>query len=137
MQADNTVYVAIELSVSSWLVAARLPGVEKSRLHRLEGGDAAALLKTIAELVNRHAKGNPIGVQKGPLSLRSPRSHWRFFVRLNGAVSLPRPDIRRARCLLRSRMAFRPSPWRRAASLTAASTVPGLDRSGLAVRRGS
>jgi transposase len=50
MPADNTVYVAIELSVSSWLVAARLPGVETSRLHRLEGGDATALLKTIADL---------------------------------------------------------------------------------------
>jgi transposase len=50
MPADNIVYVSIELSVSSWLVAARLPGVEKSRLHRLEGGDATALLKTIADL---------------------------------------------------------------------------------------
>src|SRR5208283_5000836 len=37
-----TIRVAIELSVSTWLVAARLPGVEKSRLYRLEGGDAAA-----------------------------------------------------------------------------------------------
>jgi hypothetical protein len=37
MPFENTVYVAIELSVSSWVVAARLPGVEKSRLHRLEG----------------------------------------------------------------------------------------------------
>src|SRR3954464_2462364 len=50
MPADNIVYVSIELSVLSWLVAARLPGVEKSRLHRLEGGDATALLKTIADL---------------------------------------------------------------------------------------
>jgi transposase len=50
MPTKNIVYVAIELSVSSWLVAARLPGVEKSRLHRLEGGDAAGLLKAIADL---------------------------------------------------------------------------------------
>jgi transposase len=50
MPAENIVYVAIELSVSSWLVAARLPGVEKSRLHRLEGGDVAGLLKVIADL---------------------------------------------------------------------------------------
>jgi transposase len=50
MQTENTVYVAIELSVSSWVVAARMPGLEKSRLHRLEGGDTAALLKTIADL---------------------------------------------------------------------------------------
>jgi transposase len=50
MPVENTVYVSIELSVSSWLVAARLPGIEKSRLHRLDGGDTAALLKTIADL---------------------------------------------------------------------------------------
>jgi transposase len=50
MPSDNTVYVAIELSLSSWVVAARLPGIEKPRLHRLEGGDAAALLQTIADL---------------------------------------------------------------------------------------
>ena len=41
---------AIELAVSSWLVAARLPGAEKVRLHRIEGGDTAALLALIAEL---------------------------------------------------------------------------------------
>ena len=50
MPSDNTVYVALELSLSSWVVAARLPGIEKPRLHRLEGGDAAALLQTIADL---------------------------------------------------------------------------------------
>lgn len=50
MPSENTVHVAIELSVSSWLVAARLPGVNKSRLHRLEGGDTVALLRTIADL---------------------------------------------------------------------------------------
>ncbi len=46
MPSENTVHVAIELSVSSWLVAARLPGIDKSRLHRLEGGDMAVLLRT-------------------------------------------------------------------------------------------
>src|SRR5271167_1925192 len=50
MPSENTVYVAIELSVSSWLVAARLPGTNKARLHRLEGGNTTALLKLIAEL---------------------------------------------------------------------------------------
>jgi transposase len=50
MPSEETVYIAIELSLSSWLVAARVPGVEKPRLHRLEGGDVAALLKTIADL---------------------------------------------------------------------------------------
>lgn len=49
MPSENTVHVAIELSVSSWLVAARLPGIDKSRLHRLEGGDTVSLLRTIAD----------------------------------------------------------------------------------------
>ena len=38
-----TVHLAIELSRSVWLVAARLPGVEKPSLHRIGGGDTAAL----------------------------------------------------------------------------------------------
>lgn len=50
MLSENTVHIAIELSVSSWLVAARLPGAEKSRLHRIEGGDTTALLALIAKL---------------------------------------------------------------------------------------
>ncbi len=36
MSSENTVYIAIELSVSSWLVAARLPNTNKARLHRLD-----------------------------------------------------------------------------------------------------
>src|SRR3954465_13583643 len=50
MPSKNIVHIAIELSVSSWLVAARLPGAEKSRLHRITGGDTTALLALIAEL---------------------------------------------------------------------------------------
>jgi hypothetical protein len=38
MSIENIVFVAIELSFSSWLVAARLPGTERVRLHRIEGG---------------------------------------------------------------------------------------------------
>jgi len=53
MPSENIIHIAIELSVSSWLVAARLPDADKSRLHRLEGGDAAALLAHIAELRSR------------------------------------------------------------------------------------
>src|SRR5712675_2134934 len=53
MPSESTVHIAIELSVSSWLVAARLPGAEKSRLHRIEGGDTAALLGLFAELRSR------------------------------------------------------------------------------------
>src|SRR4051794_8274619 len=50
MPSKNIVHIAIELSVSSWLVAARLPGADKSRLHRITGGDTTALLALIAEL---------------------------------------------------------------------------------------
>ena len=53
MPSENIIHIAIELSVSSWLVAARLPGADKSRLQRLEGGDAAALLAHIVELRSR------------------------------------------------------------------------------------
>jgi transposase len=53
MPSETIVHVAIELSTSSWLVAARLPGAKRPRLHRIEGGDAAALLTLIAELRSR------------------------------------------------------------------------------------
>ena len=50
MPSENRVLIAIELSVSSWFVAVRLPGSEKSRLHRVEGGDTTALLALIRDL---------------------------------------------------------------------------------------
>lgn len=50
MPSENTIHIAIELSVTSWLVAVRLPGADKSRLHHLEGGGTKALLALIAEL---------------------------------------------------------------------------------------
>jgi transposase len=53
MPSENTVHIAIELSVSSWLVAARLPGIEKPRLRCIKGGDTTALLALIAELRSR------------------------------------------------------------------------------------
>ena len=53
MPSENTIRIAIELSLSSWLVAVRLPGAEKSRLHRIEGGDATALLTLICEQRSR------------------------------------------------------------------------------------
>ena len=46
--ADTTVYVALELSRAIWLVAVRLPGVEKLVFHRLEAGDTARLLGFVA-----------------------------------------------------------------------------------------
>jgi transposase len=53
MPSENRVLIAIELSVSSWFVAVRLPGSEKSRLHRVEGGDTTALLALISDLRSR------------------------------------------------------------------------------------
>src|SRR6266481_4272250 len=53
MPSETTIHVAIELSVSSWLVATRPPGAEKPRLHHIEGGDTTALLALIAELRTR------------------------------------------------------------------------------------
>ena len=53
MPSETAIHLANELSVSSWLVAARPPGVEKSRLHHIEGGDTTALLALIAELRTR------------------------------------------------------------------------------------
>ena len=53
MPSENLVYVALELSASSWLIAARLPGVEKSQLHRMRAGDTTTLLAVIAELRSR------------------------------------------------------------------------------------
>ncbi|CAP55499.1 hypothetical protein GDI1556 [Gluconacetobacter diazotrophicus PA1 5] len=42
MSSENAIHIAIELSVSSWLVAVKtISGATKSRLHRLEGGDAS------------------------------------------------------------------------------------------------
>lgn len=41
---NPTILLAIELSVSTWLVAARVPWSEKPHLHRIDGGDTAALL---------------------------------------------------------------------------------------------
>jgi transposase len=55
MPSEHTIRIAIELSASSWLVAARLPGGEKSRLYRIEGGDTATLLARINELRSQAA----------------------------------------------------------------------------------
>jgi hypothetical protein len=51
-----TILLAIELSASTWLVAARVPGSEKPHLHRIEGGDTVALLTLISSLRARVAR---------------------------------------------------------------------------------
>jgi hypothetical protein len=54
---NSTILLAIELSASTWLVAARVPGLEKPHLHRIDGGDTAALLALISSLRARAARG--------------------------------------------------------------------------------
>src|SRR6202048_4072853 len=54
---NPTILLAIELSASTWLVAARVPGLEKPHLHRIDGGDTAALLSLISSLRARAARG--------------------------------------------------------------------------------
>jgi transposase len=61
---DHIIYVAIELSRSTWLVAARLPRAEKPQLHRIAGGDTTALLTLLSSLRARMTSklGAAIGV---------------------------------------------------------------------------
>lgn len=47
---DNIIYIAIELSRSTWLVASRLPGVEKPQSHKIDAGDTTALLSHLSSL---------------------------------------------------------------------------------------
>lgn len=63
---ENVIYIAIELSRSTWLVAARLPGVEKPQLHKIDTGDTTALLSHLSLLRARVAG-------------RSGRSGWAGF----------------------------------------------------------
>jgi transposase len=53
ISTENVVYLAIELSCSTWLVACRLPGSAKASLHRMDGGDTSTLLALIASLRER------------------------------------------------------------------------------------
>src|SRR5215207_9862497 len=54
---NPTILLAIELSASTWLVAAHVPGSEKKpHLHRIDGGDTAALLALISSLRDRVAR---------------------------------------------------------------------------------
>src|SRR5512144_2269598 len=61
---DSVIQLAIALSYSTWLVAARLPGDERPRLRRSGGGDTAGLVALISSLRARVAArlGAPIGV---------------------------------------------------------------------------
>jgi transposase len=47
---DPVIYLAIELSASTWLAASKLPTTQKTGLHRMEAGDSRALLALIGDL---------------------------------------------------------------------------------------
>jgi len=49
----GVVYLALELSRSTWLAAARLPGVERTALRKIEAGDTASLLALVTRLRKR------------------------------------------------------------------------------------
>ena len=50
---EPTIYLALELSASTWLVAAQLPTSDKIDMHRLDAGDTVALLDLIRKLQAR------------------------------------------------------------------------------------
>jgi transposase len=50
LDQENIITVAIELSRSTWLIAARLPSVEKPRFHKIDAGDTAALMSHLSSL---------------------------------------------------------------------------------------
>ena len=54
---ENVLYLALELSNSTWLAAAQLPGRDKAVMHRIDAGDTAALLEFVA-VQRARAKGS-------------------------------------------------------------------------------
>jgi transposase len=61
--SESVVYLALELSCSTWLVAARLPGATKPSLHRIDAGDTVALLALIARLRKRGEEASHAAVE--------------------------------------------------------------------------
>src|SRR5512147_536116 len=54
--SDNTIYVAIELSISGWLVGLRTSGDGKTALYKLRSGDLDALLTLMGRAAERTRK---------------------------------------------------------------------------------
>ncbi len=63
---DPVIYLAIELSASTWLVASKIPTSEKTGLHRMTAGDSQALLALVADL--RKKVATKLGVEAAVVS---------------------------------------------------------------------
>jgi transposase len=50
---SDSILIAIELSNSLWLVGTRMPGAQKSHMHRVDAGDTTALLNLLSGLQAR------------------------------------------------------------------------------------
>ena len=64
---ENAIHVAIELSQSTWLIAARLPNANKSHLFRIPGGEASALLKLLQWFASCSWRNQPVSQQSALL----------------------------------------------------------------------
>lgn len=57
---SDSILIALELSNSLWLVGTRMPGAQKSHMHRVSAGDTAALLSLVTGLQSRQrTQGKP------------------------------------------------------------------------------
>src|SRR4030088_1492790 len=63
---DPVIYLAIELSASTWLVVSKIPTSEKTGLHRMEAGNSQALIALIADL--RKKVSAKLGVESAVMS---------------------------------------------------------------------
>jgi transposase len=47
---DTAIFVALELSKSTWLIAVSVPGSDKASKYRIDAGDSEALLNLLRRL---------------------------------------------------------------------------------------
>ena len=50
-----TIHIALELSVTSWVIAYRLPGSDKIKMHRMSAGATKELLAVVSDLRGKAA----------------------------------------------------------------------------------
>jgi transposase len=59
---SDAILVALELSNSIWLAGVRMPGAQKSQMHRIDAGDTTALMDLLTSLKSRHERTSQIVV---------------------------------------------------------------------------